>query len=120
MIEASFTEWIVSFILLIVIIRIIRKTIDSVNKTHKKHEELDDELKKFYEELLAQKLRQANKNNNSKWFKLDNNSKEKILKVRVMAERGEVGGEQDAAKNRLNALLLKNDLKLSDIPAYKK
>jgi hypothetical protein len=112
-------DWIIPFIVLIIFIRFIRKVVDHVKGINEMHEYHED-IEKFYKELLAQKLRQAAKNNNSKWFKLDKSSKDKIMKVKVMSERGETEGECHAAKGRLNALLLKNNLILSDIPDYKK
>ena len=118
MIENSFYDLIGWFISIIVVIKLITFVLEIHNKNNEIHDKFDKDVNDFYQELLKEKLRHAHNKNNSDWLKVNKDNRDKILKVKVMSERGE-GGERQAAENRLKVLLLKNNLKLSDIPAYK-
>ena len=101
--QTSLTYWIVAFICLITFIKLLTFILEIFNKKVYYN-------KGFYDELYTEKFNQLNNN----WFKLDQNTKDKILKVKTMSERGEQG-ERDVAKNKLDMLLLKNNIKLNDI-----
>ena len=50
-----------------------------------------------------------------KWAKLEQATRDRIMKVVALVERG-IDGEKTAAKNRLNVMLGKYELTINDIP----
>lgn len=50
------------------------------------------------------------------WDKLEEKIKARIMKVKAMAD-GTQGAEHEAAKNRLNVMLQKHNIKVDELPA---
>jgi len=76
---------------------------------------LEEKYRKIKEEHDRNRIYNSINIKYSKWNKLDHTVKSKILKVKALAERGE-DGEKSSAKNKLNIMLKKNNITLSDIP----
>ena len=100
--------WIILFITLNFVIRQITdivkalKGLDSYSKEREKILKDLEKLKKSY-------------NSYEKWYKINKATRDKIIKIKSLADRG-VEGEQRNAVIKLNNLLNKNGLKISDIP----
>lgn len=69
-----------------------------------------------YYKILFQQLKNAQQANKySKWFQLDQHSRDKITKIKALADRGEAG-EKTAAQLKYQNLLQKNNLQPADVP----
>jgi hypothetical protein len=89
----------------------------------KRKRELDAEferqkkiLEEYYFRLMAEQMRKSQQTQkHSKWYGLEQSVRDKIVKVKALAERGE-GGEKEAAKLKYQKMLQKNNLHPADVP----
>jgi hypothetical protein len=73
-------------------------------------------LEEYYFRLMTEQMRKSQQTQkHSKWYGLEQSVRDKIVKVKALAERGE-GGEKEAAKLKYQKMLQKNNLHPADVP----
>jgi len=73
-------------------------------------------LEEQFSRIMAEQIKMTQQS--SKWLSLTEKERNKILKVRELAERGEAG-EKEVAKEMYANLLKKNNITSIDVPGVK-